>query len=67
MKYNVSVLATAVIDLGDVEADSREEAIEKAMEKIGSDKIPLCYECSQKVGELLISDREEDFSVIELN
>ena len=38
MRYNVSAVATAVIDLGDVEADSREDAIEKAMENDVSNK-----------------------------
>lgn len=67
MKYNVSVLATTVIDLGDFEANSKEEALEKAMEKQGSDTISLCWQCSREVGELTLSDREEDIFIEELN
>lgn len=67
MKYNVSVLATTVIDLGEIEADSREEAIEKAMEQQGSDTVQLCWQCSQKAGELTLSDRDEDIFVEELD
>nr|DAQ13408.1 MAG TPA: hypothetical protein [Caudoviricetes sp.] len=54
MKYNISVLATAVIDLGDVEADSQKEAIHKAFDRQGIDTIELCYHCSQRVGELTL-------------
>lgn len=67
MKYNVSVVATTVIDLGNFEADSREKAIEMAMEKQGCDTISLCWQCARKVGELTISDRDEDIFVEELN
>lgn len=67
MKYNVSALATTVINLGDVEASSKEEAIEKAMERQGSDTISLCWHCSREVGDLTLSDRDEDIFVEELN
>lgn len=66
MIYNVSALATTVIDLGDFEANSEEEAIEKAMEKQGCDTISLCWQCSRKVGELTLSDRDEDIFVEEI-
>lgn len=67
MRYNVSAIATTVIDLGDVEANSKKEAVEKAMERQGSDTVQLCWQCSQKAGELTLSDRDEDIFVEELD
>lgn len=67
MRYNVSALATTVIDLKEIEADSREEAIDKAMERQGSDTVQLCWHCSRKVGDLTLSDRDEDIFTEELD
>lgn len=67
MKYRVSALATTVIDLGEFEATSKEEAIKKAMDKQGDDTISLCWQCSREVGELTLSDRDEDVYVEEVN
>ena len=60
MKYNVSVLATTLINLGDFDANSIEEAYEKAMEK---DNISHCI---NKVGKLTISNKDEDIYITEL-
>lgn len=65
-KYRIGTIATAYIDLGVFEAENEEEAIEKAFEAQGSDVITLCYHCSHKVGELILSDREGDIEVEEV-
>lgn len=55
---------------GDVEfikREGRKQAIEKAMEQQGSDTVQLCWQCSQKAGELTLSDRDEDIFVEELD
>lgn len=62
-KYRVGTAVVGFKDLGIFEADSEEEAIEKAFEEQGCDVISLCYHCSNEVGELLLSDREEDIEV----
>lgn len=67
MRYNVSALAKTVIDLGDIEANSKKEAIKKAMERQGSNTVELCWHCSEKAGELTLSDRDEDIIVEELD
>lgn len=67
MKYKVYTIATATIELGEIEADSKEEAIEKALVAQGDDTISLCYHCSQKVGQLVLSDQDEDIFVEELD
>lgn len=62
-KYRVGTIAATYINLGEFEADSEEEAIEKAFEAQGTDTISLCYHCSRNVGELTLSSRDEDIEV----
>ena len=66
MKYRVGTVATTYVNLGEFEADSKDEAIEKAFEAQGCDTITLCYHCSRTVGDLTLSDREEDIEVEEI-
>ncbi len=65
MKYRVGTIATTYVDLGVVEANNEEEAVEIAMGRLECDTISLCWECSQKVGELTISCNDEDIEVEE--
>lgn len=65
-KYRVGTIATTYVDLGEFEADSKDEAIEKAFEAQGCNVIKLCYHCAHKVGELYLSDRDEDIEVEEM-
>jgi phosphoribosyl-ATP pyrophosphohydrolase len=66
MKYRVGTIATTYVDLGVVEANNKEEAVEIAMERLGCDTISLCWECSRKVGELTISCDDEDIEIEEI-
>jgi hypothetical protein len=49
--------------LGEFEANSKEEAIELALEKNG-DTISLCHQCSRKISDVTIYD--EDICVEEI-
>ena len=63
MKFRVGTIATTYVDLGEFEADTKDEAIEKAFDAQGCDTISLCWECSRKVGELTLSSDDEDIEV----
>lgn len=65
MKYYVSVKASTTVFLGEVDADNKNEAIQKAVEEQGDDTIQLCWGCSQQVGEIKLSDKDEDFIVVD--
>lgn len=65
-KYRVGTLITGYYDLGEVEANSKEEAIEKAFENVGSNEVHLCYQCLREVGNLYLSDDKKEIEVEEI-
>ena len=63
-KYSAIASAYGTVYLGEFEANSKEEAIEMALEETG-DTICLCHQCSRKISDVTISD--EDIYVEEIN
>lgn len=56
-KYEITAAYTCYIHCGEIEAESQEEAIEKAYEqRLIDHSIDLCWECSQKVDELQLEE-----------
>lgn len=57
-EYVVYGTYTMTKELGRVKANSKEEAIDKAMDMIGKDTEQLCYYCAQKFLDEPILDEE---------
>ena len=64
-KFDVYTQVVGSYHMGQFEAETEEEAIKMAWDKVGSNNISLCYHCSHEVGELYLSDNDEDIEAIE--
>ena len=65
-RYNVYTQAVGCYFMGQFEAESEEQAIEMAWDKVGSNDVSLCYHCSREIGGLYLSDKDEDIEVEEV-
>ena len=56
-KYEITAIYSCTVVVGEVDAESEEEAIEKAYQKnIVDNSIDLCWECARKVDELTLEE-----------
>lgn len=68
-KFNITTQVVATLYLGEFEAESEGEAVEKAFNSLRTDTLSLCWHCSNEhnISELYVSSNDEDIDVEEVN